>query len=189
MTHHYSSASSVETSFSSQSCLWALPKHWMSLDILPDEKRKYEIKSKSIGANFTSPAPENCIKLHGVTSKPSYPAHIENLVPQEWSLAKLQHSIIFLRCHQCLPKPCKFLWSQRLDSFTGSFPQRVHHTQWTMTPLLMLYKNHPSWATSNMPRRFKQLKDKEQSKDYQLHSGFRFLVSMTRSHSRHICRL
>lgn len=54
MTHHFGTASSIETSFSSQSCLWALPKHWMSLDILPDEKRKYEIKSKSIGANFTS---------------------------------------------------------------------------------------------------------------------------------------
>ena len=88
-------------------------------------------------------------KLHGVTSKPSkltiqiYPVHIENLIPQESSLAKLQHSIIFLRCDQCLPKPCKFLRSQRLDSFTGSFPQRVHHTQWTMTPLLMLWRTIP----------------------------------------------
>lgn len=102
------------------------------------ETKMGKMKSKSIEANFTSPAPENCIKLHVVTSKPSYPAHIENLVPQESSLAKLQHSIIFLRCHQCLPKPCKFLWSQGLDSFTGSFPQRVHHTQRTMTLLLML---------------------------------------------------
>ena len=70
-------------------------------------------------------------------------------------------------------------------------------------------RTHPSWATSNMPRRFKRLKqntdhnvqkafvslnllhvmscphwDKEQSTDYQFHSGFRFLALMHRS--RHI---
>ena len=56
-----------------------------------------------------------CCRGSSQSHPPSLIPHIENLIPQASSLGKLQYSIFFLRCDQCLSRLCYFLSHVALD--------------------------------------------------------------------------